>query len=163
MQGKKRIIGAALGGVASLALLLGGATPAQAAAPPVGTVPTASGLGFVQTKKAVDAGGVVHYISVSWNYKYDYLGVRRVSVNPLVVYRTDEAVLTTGNPEDAGLDLNFKVYSSNTLIQSKSYDGLDVDAGIANQVSVNPANPRSNADDPEDPSDAFSSVRVSVG
>src|SRR5215217_1981823 len=103
MQGK-RIIGAALGGVASLALLLGGATPAQAA-PSVGIVATADGLGFIETKKAVDAGGVVHYISVKWNYKYVYQGVTRVSVNPMVIYRSDEALLATGNPEDAGLDL----------------------------------------------------------
>src|SRR5215212_8080463 len=122
MQGKKRITGAALGGVASLALLLGGATPAQAAVVP-------DGVGFIDTQTAEDAGGVPYTVSVDWNYKYvDAAGTTRVSVNPLVVRRDDGEA---GAAADAGVDLHFDVYySGGATIQHKVYDGLDLDFAV---------------------------------
>jgi hypothetical protein len=138
------------------------ALPAQAAIPADGTV--ADGQGFIVTKSIEDAGGVKYTISVDFNYKYTYQGVTRVSVNPLTVYRSDANVLATGNPEDAGLDLHFDaVNSSGTIIQHKVYDAIDLDAAADNQASFNPANVRSNADDPDDEDDPFSYYRVKVG
>lgn len=161
----KNRVRAILGGTLASALTVGlglFAAPAQAAIPADGTV--ADGLGFIQTKSTADAGGVKYTISVDWNYKYTYQGVTRVSVNPLVVYRSDANVLATGNPEDAGLDLHFDVYnSSGTQIQHKLFDAVDLDAAADNQASFNPANPVSNADDSDDPDDTFSYVRVKVG
>lgn len=158
----KRAIALAGAAVGTAALSLGLTLPAQAAIPGDGTVP--DGVGFIQTKSTTDAGGVKYTISVDWNYKYVYQGVTRVSVNPLVVYRSDANVLATGNPEDAGLDLHFDVYnSSGTQIQHRLYDGIDLDAGPDNKASFNPANPRSNANDPDDPNDSYSYIRVKVG
>jgi hypothetical protein len=166
----KKVVG---GTAAALLLGAGGAllsTPAHAADPAVvppggfsaGTV-TPDGDGFIVTKRAVDEGGVVYKISVDWNYKYVYQGVTRVSVNPLVVYRTDEAVTSVGSPEDAGLDLHFDVYnSSGTQIQHRLYDAVDLDYGADNKASFNPANPRSNAD-VADVDDSYSYIRVKVG
>jgi hypothetical protein len=148
MKVRKKI----LAGASALALGAGlslAAVPAQAVIVPEGN-------GFVETKKAVDAGGVVHNVSVDWNYLYNFQGKTRVSVNPLKVVRTDEAVLKTGNPEDAGLDLRFDVYySGGSTLQTRVYDGIDLDEGADNQVSVNPANP---LDRP-----GISSIRVKVG
>ena len=157
----KKILTVIFVAIASLALALV-ALPAQAAIPVDGTV--AEGQGFVVTKSTVDAGGVKYTISVDWNKKYVYQGVTRVSVNPLVVYRSDANVLATGNPEDAGLDLHFDaVNSSGTIIQHKVFDAIDLDAEADNQASFNPANVRSNANDPDDPDDPFSYYRVKVG
>jgi hypothetical protein len=165
--------GIAVAAAAALPLTLA-ALPASAAIPTDGVHPDTDtdGAGTADTadgsitvvKSTVDEGGVKYTISVKWNYKYVYQGVKRVSVNPLVVYRSDANVLATGNPEDAGLDLHYDVYnSSGTQIQHKLFDAVDLDANADNQASFNPANPRSNANDPDDPDDPYSYVRVKVG
>lgn len=157
----KKLFTGIAAGLTGLATAVALTSPASATIPDDGIV--AEGDGFVQTKSTTDAGGVKYTISVDWNYKYDYQGVTRVSVNPLVVYRSDANVLATGNPEDAGLDLHFDVYNgSGTQIQHKLFDAVDLDADADNQASFNPANPRSDAD-VEDVDDTYSYVRVKVG
>ena len=157
----RKILVALIGVITTLGLGLI-AVPAEAAIPADGTVP--QGVGFVVTKSTVDAGGVKYTIQTDWDYKYVYQGVTRVRVPRLTVYRSDANVLITGNPEDAGLDLHYDaVNSSGTIIQHKVYDAVDLDAAIDNQASFNPANVRSNANDPDDVDDPFSYYRVKVG
>jgi hypothetical protein len=117
------------------------AVPAQAAVVP-------DGQGFIDTKTCEDAGEIPYTVSVDWNYRYDDpAGVRRVSVNPLVVERNDA---DAGPAADAGVDLRYRVYSgqpdgSLVLIQDLSFDGLDLDFAADDQASFNPRNPRSRA------------------
>jgi hypothetical protein len=156
----KRVLRGAAALAGAAALSIGLALPSQAAIPADGVV--ADGEGFLVTKSTTDAGGVKYTIQVDWSHKYTYQGKTRVSVPRATVYRSDANVLAHGSPEDAGVDLFLRVYSSNTLIQNKVWDGIDLDAGADNQVSVNPANPVSNADI-VGVADAYSSVRIKVG
>lgn len=124
---------AVLSGVIMSALMI---TPATAV-----TVP--EGQGFIETQRCHDAGNVGYQVSVDWNYRYeDPAGNQRVSVNPLRIKRADADFPRAA---DAGVDLRYRVYSTNTLIQNKLFDGVDLDFGADDQASFNPRNPRSNA------------------
>jgi hypothetical protein len=115
------------------------AVPAQAEVVP-------DDLGFIETLDCEDDGGVPYTVSVDWNYKYrDAADNTRVSVNPLVIERDDG---DAGPAADAGVDLTYKVFShGTTLIQSRSFDGIDLDFAADDQASFNPRNPISDAGD----------------
>lgn len=130
------------------------ALPAQAAPPVDGIVTNADGS-KTETKSVLDGGDIKYTISVKWNNTYiDAAGTKRVSVNPLVVYRPDS--LTPAFAQDDGLDLHFDVRNDGvTIIQHKVYDNIDLDVAADDQASFNPRNPKSNIDDTD--------IRVKVG
>jgi hypothetical protein len=134
----RKILATLGGGVLALAGALV-AVPAQAVVVP-------DDLGFIDKQTCEDDGGVPYKVKVDWNYKYvDPAGTTRVSVNPLVIKRSDA---DAGPAADAGVDLVYRVYShGTTLIQSQSFDGFDLDFGVDDQASFNPRNPVSDAGD----------------
>jgi hypothetical protein len=141
-------------GVALSALF---AVPAQAAVPADGIVTNADGS-KTETKSVLDGGDIKYTISVKWNATYiDAAGAKRVSVNPLVVYRPDS--ITPAFAEDDGVDLHFDVQElrsgSYVNIQHKLFDNIDLDVATDDQASFNPRNPKSNIDDTR--------IRVKVG
>jgi hypothetical protein len=140
MKRMRRIL-ASMAGVVMVAASALVATPAHAVLVP-------DGVGFQDRRTCEDAGGVLYHILVDWNYKYiDAAGNRRVSVNPLLIRRPDGEA---GPAADAGVDVNFDVYSGRAdgtfyLIQRVRYDGIDLDFGVDDSVAFNPRNPLSRA------------------
>ena len=116
-----------------------------------------------------DGGGIRYTASVDWNYRYESVNeVIRASVSNLDIRRADSEI----RADDAGFDITLRVYSTNTLIQKKIFDGYDptlntngtaTTADDFHQVILNPANPRSNGDDPADAGDSYSKVVLTIG
>lgn len=146
-----------LTGLSATALTLAGlalATPAQAV--------------VTQSGGCNDGGGVHYSASVDWNYRYESTSGIRASVSNLRIERLDSEI----RADDAGFDVRIKVYSTNTLIQNKFFDGYDpaptadavLTAGVqpAHYAVFNPANPISNGDVP-DVNDTYSKVVLTIG
>ena len=148
----KNHLRAILGGTSAAALIAAGAvlaTPAQAA-PLVITEPTAADGSITQHATVEDGGGVAHTFTIVWQKKYkDPAGATRVSVPSLVDKRTDADTVDAGESADAGEDVHFDVSSHGTVrwTQHKNLDGVDLDEGTDDQVTFNPRNPISDAND----------------
>lgn len=147
-----------VGGLSAAALTLGGfaATAAPASAAPVVntagvvTQPTAADGSITQTASVEDEGGVLHTFTVKWVKKYkDPVGKERVSVPSLVDKRTDADTIEAGESADAGEDIHFDVSSHGTVFwtQHKFLNGVDLDDATDDQVTLNPRNPISDAND----------------
>lgn len=116
-----------------------------------------------------DGGGIRYTASVDWNYRYESTNdVIRASVSNLDIRRADTEI----RADDAGFDVRIKVYSTNTLIQHKFFDGYDSAANDNDTVTTaddfhqavfNPANPVSNGDDPASATDTYSKVVLTIG
>ena len=110
-----------------------------------------------------DGGGIRYTASVDWNYRYE---VRQrcdpgQRVQPRI-RRADSEI----RADDAGFDVALRVYSTNTLIQNKFFDGYDPAASghsYHHGHCLNPANPRSNGDDPAGIADSYSKVVLTIG
>lgn len=106
-----------------------------------------------------DGGGIHYSATVDWNYRYESTSGIRASVSNLDIRRADSEI----RADDAGFDIRLRVYSTNTLIQNKVFDGYDpTDQGAYHNVVLNPANPRSNGDVP-DVADTYSKVVLTIG
>lgn len=106
-----------------------------------------------------DGGGIHYSATVDWNYRYESTSGVRASVSNLDIRRLDSEI----RADDAGFDIRLRVYSTNTLIQNKVFDGYDPTAGPGyHYVKLNPANPRSNGDVP-DVADTYSKVVLTIG
>ena len=151
------IIRRALAGLAGLGLTAAlslAALPAQA---------------VTQAAACNDGGGIRYDASVDWNYRYEATGdVIRASVSNLRIERLDSEI----RADDAGFDVRIRVYSTNTKIQDKFFDGYDpaatadaqLTAGVqpAHFAVFNPANPVSNGDR-VGIADGYSKVVLTIG
>lgn len=146
-----------VGGIGAAALVLtslvttGSAQAAPVVVDTTGVVTVDNGDGtFTQTASVEDEGGVLHTFTVKWVKKYkDPAGATRVSVPSLVDKRTDADTVEAGESADAGEDIHFDVSSHGTVrwTQHKNLDGVDLDESTDDQVTLNPRNPLSDAND----------------